>query len=480
MPNVVVSNGAEFFEIDANDLDDARTEGFYLPHEQGMAVVTNGVETLEIPREDLTAAEADGFRCLSSQPKPAAPPKPPASSRRKSPLPPPPAVDASALPTDGKTNTAPAVPAALVEIDETPDEETLRREELRQRMEEAEGFERVRLWVQLRLPSRRDRDRFLNTYGLAALLHLIVLIALSFYALSSEEFLDGGAIQAAFSAVDSQLTDASEIPQEVVIEASETESGEANDPAGEIDDAIGEFTAPSDALSATAVGGGLDGLADELGKGLDQATGTGEKASAAFFGSNTVASKFVFVIDNSLSMTKGRFETALNELAKTIVALTPQQSFYIVFYSDTAYPIFHPQKIDQMIPATQRNKQLALQWLGTVPLCLRTDFAEALQISYAMEPDVIFVLGDGAFTDNGSVRKVMNSRPERLKAIRIHALGMEVSQKDAQNFIYLAKETGGSYNDVGVHPAGRVLAQQNPRAKFKNHVGVWGIKLPPK
>ena len=177
-------------------------------------------------------------------------------------------------------------------------------------------------------------------------------------------------------------------------------------------------------------------------------------------------------------MTRGRFETALNELAKTVMALKPQQSFNIIFYSDTAYGQIHPQTFDDLIPATRRNQQLTLQWLLTVELCLKTDFADALKMAFALNPDVIFVLGDGGFTDARNVQAAMSGRSEQARQVRIHSLGMELNGRGVKNFQELSEATGGTYRDVGVHPLGAEMAKRNPRKRNNSRGPVWGIKLP--
>ena len=175
-------------------------------------------------------------------------------------------------------------------------------------------------------------------------------------------------------------------------------------------------------------------------------------------------------------MTKGRFETALNELMIAVSALTPKQRFYVIFYSDTAYPMMHPRPATQMVPANSRNKQQLYYWLQTVQLCLKTNGKEAIQAAFAMKPDVMYVLGDGAFTD-GAARHFA-SMP-RTKTI-VHTRGMEVNPKNAQQFEALAKAHGGNYKDVGVSPGGAQMAKQNPRPRNNSRGQIWGIKLPVK
>lgn len=65
--------------------------------------------------------------------------------------------------------------------------------------------------------------------------------------------------------------------------------------------------------------------------------------STEFFGTEAVGDRIVFLVDNSGSMKQGRMETTVLELLRSIDAMTKDQSIYIVFYSDEAYPMFYPK-----------------------------------------------------------------------------------------------------------------------------------------
>lgn len=546
-PLVTISNGDEIFEIPLSELEAARSEGFYLPHERGCTVVSNGEETLEIPLDVLTDAEAEGFRNLIPEPpeitqRPvtlsseitAGEDSPPlrqkprlkkkktrkrvgGRKRKTAVIPGLPVsehvvseavsietedvvapVDVSAVKVETEDNrqsleTGPVAidtgektlsPAELtldaVVLEEIIDEREERRKEIEARLEETDDWkERAKLLIELHRPTPEQVKKLGRTYGLSTLLHLIVIVMLSMIVFQTGNKVDGGAIISSIMGDDQLVEEAAELPQEVKIvetEQSQSETANAADPAGALSNNIGAAAELSN-FSGANVGGGLEGFSDALGDGADRMTGAGEKTSAAFFGSKQLASSFVFVIDNSNSMTRGRFETALNELAKTVMALTPQQRFYIIFYSDTAYGLFHPHTARNLIPATPRNKQLTIQWLTTVELCLYTNGAEALQMAYALDPDVIFLLGDGAFTDTSRVRQVFASRSDEAKQIKLHALGMQLDAKGAQNFKSLSEPTGGTYRDVGIHPLGAQMAARNPRKRNNRRGPVWGIRL---
>ena len=117
--------------------------------------------------------------------------------------------------------------------------------------------------------------------------------------------------------------------------------------------------------------------------GIGEAVGTGtngeglkKSSKSKFFQGGEKAKTIVYVVDNSNSMTGrnisrpgfGRMETALIELAKSVNSLDETQQFYVVFYSDTAYGLFHPRTVSNYVYATPQNKQLVNAWLDTVCL----------------------------------------------------------------------------------------------------------------
>lgn len=206
------------------------------------------------------------------------------------------------------------------------------------------------------------------------------------------------------------------------------------------------------------------------GAGMGAAGGLGKEVK--FFGQPSTARRYVFVIDNSNSMNHGKFETALFELEKAVEQMTPQQSFYVIFYSDTAYSLFHPEPVHTFVPATPAAKERFHEWLKTAEMCLHTNALEAVQKAVALNPDVIFLLGDGAFTDNtGDFLLGLSSGPQ------INVLGMDVKGKDAQDFEAISVKFKGTYKDVGVHPKMAQLAKTSPRPRNRSRGPVWGLKL---
>ncbi|PQO42596.1 VWA domain-containing protein [Blastopirellula marina] len=217
---------------------------------------------------------------------------------------------------------------------------------------------------------------------------------------------------------------------------------------------------------------GLDpnGLMSEL-----SGMGDGIGNAAKFFGTGASGKRICFLVDNSISMSGGRMETALIELEKAVRKLSPTQEFFIIFYSDTAYPLFYPESATKMVDATGENKQRVSEWLETIHVCNFTNGREAITMALKMEPDLIYILGDGAFTDAADYALIETPTP----GITIHTLGMHVKASDARRFSTIAEKHGGSYRDVGITPQGSERLRKNgPIPYHKKREGIWGIKLP--
>jgi hypothetical protein len=128
------------------------------------------------------------------------------------------------------------------------------------------------------------------------------------------------------------------------------------------------------------------------------------------------------------------------------------------------------------VPATERYKELLRKWLYTVQLCYMTNGELAMQRAVDLAPDVIYLLGDGAFGDK--TEKLMTGK---LKGkVTVHAIGMEVGEKERRQFASIAKANNGTFKDVGVSPLMRKLAATNNIPRNTVRGLVWGLALPEK
>lgn len=445
---VTVSNGSQFFRIPAGELAKARADGFYRPGEQGLTIISDGKQILEISIDDLAAAQADGFRdVLTTE-----------SSQQTS-------IESQSGGQDD------SVHQDITDYRKAELEREALHEQLEQNVRESSLLWKLPAMARLVWFEQREGVfRQARTSGLSIALHVALLLLLSTVFLADQQFNKPDIITVSTAIEDSI--------EEVVIEQVEIEVTEpVEEVVEEVSESMEVLSEVTEQFVSIDVSDSLDGSllsppasSDGDGDSMEKPA----KAKVQFFGSKTEAIDFVFVIDNSNSMTKGRFETALNELIKAVSKLNKRQKFYVIFYSDTAYPLFHPYSPKKLVAATPQNKQLLVQWLQTVPLCLRTNGKEALQLGFDLKPDVMFVLGDGAFTDGAS--RYFSSNP--VKDVVVHTLGMEVTAKNAQNFKQLAVAHQGTYQDVGVHPQAALIAQKMPRQRNNSRNGYWGLKLP--
>lgn len=250
---------------------------------------------------------------------------------------------------------------------------------------------------------------------------------------------------------------------------------------GEI--AFGDLTAPTEIETADSIGDiafnvttvdEIGALFGKDGQGMSDIS-DGLAAAASFFGARARGRRFVFVVDNSNSMTRGRFETALDELMRTVEVMSPKQQFYVIFFSDTAYRMFHPEPAPRLVSATDSNKEKLRSWLYTVELCLHTRGQQAIATALSLKPDAIYVLGDGAFTDKtlGTLTAPHN------RTIPIHTVGMEVDPGGERQLRLIAQANNGTYRLVGATPAAKMMAARNPIRRNRTRGPVWGVNLSP-
>jgi hypothetical protein len=340
------------------------------------------------------------------------------------------------------------------------------------------------VWEEVQTRTWTRLFRTTPAWLVSLIFHLGVLLALGLCTFVNEQDAKGVFVSAAeVDAPEEKLEEFVEVELESLQDLEEMEQtdfasdftdvgviamGDLSTPAEiQASDDIGDISLPETTIDEIGALFGKDGegMAD-ISEGL--------KAAASFFGARSRGDEFVFVVDNSNSMTRGRFETALMELMYTIEAMSPQQKFCVIFFSDTAYRMFHPEPAAGMIPATDQNRDRLRSWLGTVELCLRTQGQEAVTLALAMKPDVIYILGDGAFTDKTT--QILTAPHNRR--VPIHTLGMEVDPTGARQLQAIAAANNGTYRLVGASPQAKMMASRNPIRRNNIRGPVWGIELP--
>lgn len=246
---------------------------------------------------------------------------------------------------------------------------------------------------------------------------------------------------------------------------------------------------PGDMLAEVG-GGGLGEGGQERGGQGGGGQGSGG-AAATFFGRAGQGRSVCFICDNSNSYRDGSFHAILDELARAVDSLRPEQSFFVIFSSDAAYPLFHPSGADALQPATVENKQKLRAWLGTVEMCSGGQgIHDAVRLAGALGADCVYLLSDGELGANvvtrleaadfgsavvhtfGVQQRVIDRRtglvdPDRLRE----------QQGRNQNLITIATAHGGTFTSVTVPAAAAALERLRPIPRNRSRGVVWGVKL---
>jgi hypothetical protein len=184
--------------------------------------------------------------------------------------------------------------------------------------------------------------------------------------------------------------------------------------------------------------------------------GGGGRVGASFFGARSEGNRFVFVLDNSPSMKRGRLETALLEMLRSVDAMSAKQFFYVIFVSDQPYPMFYPEPVRALLPATRDNKARLRKWLQTVEICAGStkQLVPALELAAALRPDTVYFLWDGGIPATSRyLQPVMSALTEgNQQGFALHTLGMGVTTaSEAERLAAIAAAHGGTYRPVLVN-----------------------------
>ena len=244
------------------------------------------------------------------------------------------------------------------------------------------------------------------------------------------------------------------------------------------------------AMLAEIAGGGPRGDGQKAGgQGGSGAGGGG--AAATFFGRAGQGQSVCFICDNSNSYRNGSFHAVLDEVARAVDSLRPEQSFFVIFSSDAAYPLFHPANADALQPATVENKQKLRSWLGTVEMCSGGQgIHDAVRLASGLGADVVYLLSDGELGANVVTRleaadfgrAVVHTFGVQERAIdrrtgQVDPDQLREQQGRNQNLITIATAHGGTFTSVTVPAAVAALEKLRPIRRNRSRGVVWGVKL---
>ncbi len=214
--------------------------------------------------------------------------------------------------------------------------------------------------------------------------------------------------------------------------------------------------------------------------GLDSEIGTGEGgAMAKFFGTEVKARRILYMLDNSGGMRKGgKFEALVSELQASIKRLNRKQKFYIIFYSDTVYPLFHPHSVFEFVKSTPKSQKMLKAWLDSVELCGGNAIDEALAATEEIRPDAVFLLTDGDLFTTEKKKAMLLNRGRRSYSIHTFGLGVGKQTNTADNLEQVAKANKGTFRAIKVTDEMKALAKEKQRPYHSKKRGqVWGLKV---
>ena len=331
-------------------------------------------------------------------------------------------------------------------------------------------------------PIVKRARRGLPSSTISLIVHVLIILLLSIYTLGlppKEEELGLFTSTAAYEEVE-DFQDLEIDPSEDMEPLDSELTSELSDPGAS---SFGDLSAESaladvsgdSALSSDDIGE-FGNLFGDAGTGIaTEGEGLGAAATASFFGTKVEGRRILYMLDNSGGMKGGKFETLVEELLKSVESLQPKQQFYVIFYSDTVYPLFYPQSATNFVRATEKNRNFLREWLDTVELCTGNGIDEALDAAMVIRPDTVFLLTDGdLFTTKAKERQLLDGA---RRGFPINTFGM--APKEGSKFVgelrRVAEANRGTYRSIEISPEAKELAENKTRPYHKDGPGpIWG------
>ena len=177
--------------------------------------------------------------------------------------------------------------------------------------------------------------------------------------------------------------------------------------------------------------------------------------------------RIVYVIDYSGSMHQGgRLAAAAHELIKSVEKLGTKRKFFVIFYDDDAEPM--PKK--NLIPGRKKNVTWLKGWMGTVRGGGGTDPTDAMLQALRLEPDTIWLLSDGGFSDS-VCQAIQAANPEKKVCINTIAFYDRTGEPVLKR---IAQENRGDYRFVPAQatPPPSPAPKPKPRTGRRQRTGV--------
>jgi hypothetical protein len=167
------------------------------------------------------------------------------------------------------------------------------------------------------------------------------------------------------------------------------------------------------------------------------------------FGVQGTGSKFVYLFDRSSSMDGPPLAAAKRQLIESVKSLQSIHQFHIIFFNTRTHPFDVTAGERRIAFATDRNKQLAANFVGGITADGGTDRLVALHEAIALAPDVIFFLTDADDPMPPSeLNEIARANGRAGAAICVIEFGRRQSPLPNNFLADLARESGGQYGYV--------------------------------
>jgi len=190
-------------------------------------------------------------------------------------------------------------------------------------------------------------------------------------------------------------------------------------------------------LEVLGIGGGGKEIGGFEGLGLGRGNFFGVGGEA---GESDESAKIVYVVDRSGSMTDS-IDFVKYELKRSIGELSEAKEFHVIFYS-SGPPVEMPTR--RLVNATERNRQLAFEFIDGIIAVGETDPSKALERAFDCKPELIYLLTDGEF-DRAIIDLV--KRQNVGGKVTVHTIGFMYKTGEAV-LKQIADDNHGNYKFV--------------------------------
>jgi len=214
---------------------------------------------------------------------------------------------------------------------------------------------------------------------------------------------------------------------------------------------------PATSAATTSVTGG--GTPGSRGGGGGQGNAPGQ---TSLFGVDDAGKKFVYVIDRSFSMEEhNAFRAAKAELLTSISRLTETQQFQVIFYNNEPLVLATRDDRFQMFFGTETQRLQISEQIRSISPDGGTRHLPAIQEALKFNPDVIFLLTDGAMSEL-SKSELESIKSRNRQGTRIHCIefgntapAISSDGQPVPNFLMkLASQNSGKYTYRNVRELG--------------------------